>query len=59
LGTYALDQQTQLQSFANAVDWLFIIIAILTAAGVILAMFLRSGRAPASDDGPDVAALAG
>ena len=59
LGTYALDQQTQLQSFATAVDWLFIIIAILTAAGVILAMFLRSGRAPASDDGPDVAALAG
>jgi hypothetical protein len=58
LGTYAVDQQTQLQSFANAVDWLFIIVAILTAAGVILAMFLRSGRAPASD-GPDAAALAG
>jgi EmrB/QacA subfamily drug resistance transporter len=59
LSAYALDQQTQLQTFAYAVDWLFIIIAILTAAGVVLAIFLRSGRAPASDQGPDTAALAG
>jgi EmrB/QacA subfamily drug resistance transporter len=59
LTTYALDQQTQLQTFANAVDWLFIVVAILTAAGVVLAIFLRSGRAPASDQDPDVAALAG
>jgi EmrB/QacA subfamily drug resistance transporter len=59
LGVYALDQRTQLQTFANAVDWLFVIIAILSAAGVVLAIFLRSGRAPASDQGPDMAALAG
>jgi EmrB/QacA subfamily drug resistance transporter len=59
LETYALDQQTQLQSFAHAVDWLFIIVAILTATGVILAMFLRSGPPPASDQNPDTAALTG
>jgi hypothetical protein len=41
------------------VDWLFIIVAILTAAGVVLAIFLRSGRAPATEEGPDTAALAG
>jgi EmrB/QacA subfamily drug resistance transporter len=59
LPIYALDQQTQLQSFAQAVDGLFIIVAILTAAGVVLAIFLRSGRAPATEEGPDTAALAG
>jgi hypothetical protein len=57
LTTYALDQQTQLRAFANAVDGLLIIVAILTAAGVVLAIFLRSGRAPAADQGPDMAAL--
>jgi EmrB/QacA subfamily drug resistance transporter len=57
LSAYALDQQTQLQTFAHAVDWMFIIVAILTAAGVVLAVFLRSGRAPASDQDPDMAAL--
>ena len=59
LEIYGFDQQAQLQSFAHAVDWLFIIVAILTAAGVILAMFLRSGPPPASDNGPNAAALAG
>jgi hypothetical protein len=38
-------------------DWLFIIVAILTAAGIVLAIFLRSGRAPDSDQDPDMAAL--
>jgi EmrB/QacA subfamily drug resistance transporter len=59
LGVYALDQQTQLRTFTNAVDWLFIIVAILSAAGVVLAIFLRSGPAPTSDQSPDMAALAG
>jgi EmrB/QacA subfamily drug resistance transporter len=57
LTTYALHQQTQLQAFAHAMDWLFIIVAILTAAGIVLAIFLRSGRAPDSDQDPDMAAL--
>jgi EmrB/QacA subfamily drug resistance transporter len=39
---YALDQQTQMQSFAYAVDLLFIIIAIASAVGVIFALFLPS-----------------
>jgi hypothetical protein len=44
----ALYQQTELRVFADSIDWLFMIVAILTAGGVVLAMFLRSGRAPAS-----------
>ncbi|MGB8202545.1 MAG: DHA2 family efflux MFS transporter permease subunit [Pseudonocardiaceae bacterium] len=59
LGTYTLDQQTQLQAFIDSVDWLFILVTIISAAGAILAIFLRSGRAPSSGQGPDVAALAG
>jgi EmrB/QacA subfamily drug resistance transporter len=59
LSAWALYQRTQLQTFAHAVDWLFIIVAILTAAGVVLAIFLRSGRAPTPDQSPDTAALAG
>lgn len=59
LGVYALYQQTQLRVFADAIDWLFVIVAILTAGGVILAAFLRSGPAPASPTGSAVEALAG
>lgn len=51
LGVWALDQQAQLQTVADAVDWLFIIVAILTAAGVILAVFLPSRPTPAASAG--------
>ena len=44
--------QIQLQTFADAVDRLFIIVAILTAAGMILAMFLPSRTTPAARAGP-------
>lgn len=44
-GMLALYQQTELRVFADSIDWLFIIVAILTAGGVVLAMFLRSGKA--------------
>ena len=47
-GMLALYQQTELRVFADSIDWLFVIVAILTACGVVLAMFLRSGGAPAS-----------
>ena len=59
LGVWALYQRTQLQTFADAVDWLFIIVAILTAAGAVLAIFLRSGRAAAPGQSPDTPTLAG
>jgi EmrB/QacA subfamily drug resistance transporter len=59
LNVWALDQQTQLQTFAEAVDWLFIIIAILTAAGMILAMFLPSGRTPVASAGRKTEVLVG
>jgi hypothetical protein len=59
LGVWGLYQQTQLQVFASAVDWLFIIVAILTAAGVILAMFLPSGPTPAASAAPKTEMLAG
>ena len=47
LGVYAVNQQVQLQTFANAIDWLFIIVTILTGIGVILALFLPSKTSPA------------
>jgi EmrB/QacA subfamily drug resistance transporter len=59
LGVWAIYQKTQLQTFADAVDWLFIIVAILTAAGVVLAIFLRSGPAPAADQSPDTVVITG
>jgi EmrB/QacA subfamily drug resistance transporter len=59
LGVWAVYQKTQLQTFADAVDWLFIIVAILTAAGVVLAIFLRSGPAPAADQSPDTVVITG
>ena len=51
LTVWALDQQTQLQTFADAVDSLFIIVTVLTAAGIILALFLPSGRRTATSAG--------
>jgi MFS family permease len=59
LGVWSLDQQTQLQTFADAVDWLFIIVAILTAAGMILAMFLPSGTTHAASAGAKAEVLVG
>jgi hypothetical protein len=47
LGVYAVNQQVQLQTFADAIDWLFIIVTILTGIGVILALFLPSKTSPA------------
>src|SRR5215212_1898889 len=46
MGTYAVYQQTQLQVFVEAMDVLFIVTAIITAVGVVLAFMLRSGPAP-------------
>jgi hypothetical protein len=43
VGMYAVYQQTQLQVFVEAMDVLFIITAVITAVGVVLAFFLRSG----------------
>jgi hypothetical protein len=59
LTLYALDQRTQLQTFSYSVDWLFIIVAILTAIATILALFLPSGPPPASDSSSDNAAALG
>jgi MFS family permease len=57
LGAWAIYQRTELQTFADAVDWLFIIVAVLTAAGALLAIFLPSGRAPAPDQSSDTTVL--
>jgi hypothetical protein len=43
MGMYGVYQQTQLQVFVAAMDVLFIITAIITVIGVVLAFFLRSG----------------
>jgi MFS family permease len=59
LSVYALYQQTQLRTFADAIDLLFIIIAILTTAGTILALFLPSTRTPSTSAGPNTEALIG
>ncbi len=59
LGVWSVDQQTQLQTFADAVDWLLIIVAILTAAGTILAMFLPSKTTQAASAGAKTEVLVG
>jgi EmrB/QacA subfamily drug resistance transporter len=59
LSVWALYQQTQLQTFAEAVDWLFIIVAVLTAAGTIIGLFLPSGRTPAASAARNTETLAG
>ena len=43
-GSYALYQQTSTQVFVSALDELFIITAVLTAVGVLLALMLRTAR---------------
>ncbi len=54
LETYQQYGQTQTQVFVAALDQLMVVTAILTAAGVVLALFLRSG--PSSPDAPKVVA---
>lgn len=46
-------------TFANAVDLLFIIVAIFTAAEILLAMFFPSGRASTASAAPKTEMLAG
>ena len=55
----ALYQQTQLRAFAEGMDQLFIAVAALTAVGVVLALFLRSGPPPATGESAGVGELAG
>jgi hypothetical protein len=50
-GMFAVYQQTQTQVFVTALNELYIITSIITAAGVVLALMLRSGPAP--KPGPD------
>jgi EmrB/QacA subfamily drug resistance transporter len=51
-GLYALYQQIQTQVFVESMHGLFIVTAIITAAGIFPALLLRSGPAPSS--GPAV-----
>jgi EmrB/QacA subfamily drug resistance transporter len=51
VGAYALYRQTQLQMFIGAIDDLFLISAALAALGVLGALLLRSGPAPAPPAG--------
>ena len=46
-GMYAVYQQTQTLAFVEAMHSLFIVTAIITAAGIPLALMLRSGPAHA------------
>ena len=50
-GVYAVYQQTSTQVFVSALDELFIITAVLTGVGVVLALMLRSGPVPAAGTG--------
>ena len=52
-GEYMSYTQAQASSFVTALDNLMIVTSVLTAIGVVLAFFLRNGRAPASG-GPAV-----
>jgi EmrB/QacA subfamily drug resistance transporter len=53
---YAIYQQTQMIAFVEAMHSLFIVTAIITAAGVPLALMLRSGPSKPAAGGPVVAA---
>ena len=55
-GMYAIYQQTQMIAFVEAMHSLFIVTAIITAAGVPLALMLRSGPSNPAAGGPVVAA---
>ena len=55
-GMYAVYQQTQTLAFVEAMHSLFIVTAIITAAGIPLALMLRSGPSTAAGGGAVVAA---
>jgi EmrB/QacA subfamily drug resistance transporter len=55
-GMYAVYQQTQTIAFVEAMHSLFIVTAIITAAGIPLALMLRSGPSKPAAGGPVVAA---
>ncbi|HKS52295.1 MAG TPA: DHA2 family efflux MFS transporter permease subunit [Pseudonocardiaceae bacterium] len=48
LGQYATYQLTQLRVFAEAIDNVFLICAVLSAVGAVAGLLLRSGPAPSS-----------
>ncbi|SHK28569.1 drug resistance transporter, EmrB/QacA subfamily [Pseudonocardia thermophila] len=52
LQTYQLYARTQTQVFVDALDQLMLVTSALTAVGIVLALFLRSG--PSGSDGPAV-----
>jgi EmrB/QacA subfamily drug resistance transporter len=58
LEMYSMYQQTQTQVFIAALDELFVITAIVTLLGVVLAAFLRHGPAPAAPPAASSAAPA-
>ena len=51
-GLYAVYQQTQTQVFVTALNDMYIVTAIITAAGVVLALMLHHGPAPAAPADP-------
>ena len=55
-GMYAVYQQTQTLAFVEAMHSLFIVTAIITAAGIPLALMLRSGPSTPAGGGAVVAA---
>jgi MFS family permease len=52
VGLYATYSRTQTEVFVQAMDGLFIVTAVITVAGVALALMLRSGPAPKAPPGP-------
>ena len=56
VGVYAVYQQTQTLAFVEAMHSLFIVTAIITAAGIPLALMLRSGPSTPAAGGAVVAA---
>jgi EmrB/QacA subfamily drug resistance transporter len=51
LGVYAVYHDTSLQVFVGAIDDLFLICSAVCVLGAVVALFLRSGRAPAAPPG--------
>ncbi len=47
-GMYMVQQQTQTLAFVDSMHALFVVTAIITAAGIPLAFMLRSGKAPST-----------
>ena len=52
LGTYAIYQQTSTQVYVSALGDVMIITTVMTVAAVVLAFFLRHGRAASAGRGP-------